>query len=64
MGFYSQVIHGEDRDDVLSPDWKPLQQLNDIKPRHPLIHEIAQGSFRQKHPCGPSIMPCRLRTLC
>ena len=44
------LIHGEDRDEVLSPDWKPLQQLNDIKPLHPLIQEIAQGSFRQKQP--------------
>jgi ADP-ribosyl-[dinitrogen reductase] hydrolase len=25
-------------------------QLNDIKPLHPLIHEIAQGSFRRKQP--------------
>jgi ADP-ribosylglycohydrolase len=44
------LIHGEDRDEVLSPDWKPLKQLNDIKPLHPLIHEIAQGSFRRKQP--------------
>ena len=44
------LIHGEDRDAVLSPDWKPLQQLNDIKPLHPLIQEIAQGSYRQKQP--------------
>ena len=44
------LIHGEDRDEVLSPDWKPLQQLNDIKPLHPLIQEIAQGSFRRKQP--------------
>lgn len=44
------LIHGEDRDEVLSPDWKPLQQLNDIKPLHPLIQEIALGSFRQKQP--------------
>jgi ADP-ribosyl-[dinitrogen reductase] hydrolase len=44
------LIHGEDRDDVLSPDWQPLQQLNEIKPLHPLIQEIAQGSFRQKQP--------------
>ena len=27
-----------------------MQQLNDIKPLHPLIQEIAQGSFRQKQP--------------
>src|SRR5207253_2686743 len=44
------LIHGEDRDEVLSSDWQPLQQLNDIKALHPLIQEIAQGSFRQKQP--------------
>jgi ADP-ribosyl-[dinitrogen reductase] hydrolase len=44
------LIHGEDRDDVLSPDWQPLQQLNELKPLHPLIQEIAEGSFRQKLP--------------
>ena len=44
------LIHGEDRDAVLSPDWGPLKLLNDIKPLHPLIQEIAQGSFRQKQP--------------
>lgn len=44
------LIHGEDRDEVLSPDWKLLKQLNAIKPLHPLIQEIAQGSFRQKQP--------------
>ena len=44
------LIQGEDRDVVLSPDWKPLKELNDINPLHPLIDEIAQGSFRQKQP--------------
>ena len=44
------LIHGEDRDKVLSPDWQPLQDLNEIKPLHPLIQEIAQGSFRQRKP--------------
>jgi ADP-ribosyl-[dinitrogen reductase] hydrolase len=44
------LIHGEDRDEVLAPNWKPLQQLNDIKPLHPLIQETAHGSFRQKQP--------------
>jgi ADP-ribosyl-[dinitrogen reductase] hydrolase len=44
------LIQGEDRGEILSPDWKPLEQLNAIKPLHPLIHEIAQGSFRQKQP--------------
>ncbi|MFM7149513.1 MAG: ADP-ribosylglycohydrolase family protein [Gemmataceae bacterium] len=44
------LMHGEKRGEVLSPDWKPLQQLNDIMPLHPLIQEIAQGSFRHKEP--------------
>lgn len=44
------LIHGEDRDTVLSPDWQLLQKLNRIKPLHPLIQEVAQGSFRQKQP--------------
>jgi ADP-ribosyl-[dinitrogen reductase] hydrolase len=44
------LIHGEDRDEVLSPNWQPLQQLNEIKPLHPLIQEIAKGSFRRRQP--------------
>jgi ADP-ribosylglycohydrolase len=44
------LIRGEDRHTVLSPNWKPLQLLNEIKPLHPLIQEVAQGSFRQKQP--------------
>ena len=46
----SALIQGEDRDEVLSPGWKPLQELNGIKPLHPLIQEIAEGSFRRKQP--------------
>jgi ADP-ribosylglycohydrolase len=44
------LVHGEDRAVVLSPDWKHLKLLNDIKPLHPLIQEVAQGSFRHKQP--------------
>ena len=44
------LIHGEERDEVLAPDWQPLQQLSAIKPLHPLIEEIGAGSFRQKQP--------------
>lgn len=44
------LIQGQDRDEVLSPDWKPLGHLNEIKPLHPLIEEVAQGSFRHKQP--------------
>lgn len=44
------LIHGADRDEVLSPNSGPLAQLHDIKPLHPLIQEVAHGSFRQKQP--------------
>ena len=44
------LMHGEDRDEVLSADWKVLRQLNAVEPLHPLIQEVAQGSFRKKQP--------------
>jgi ADP-ribosylglycohydrolase len=44
------LIHGEDRDEILSPSWKPLRRLNAIKPLHPLVQEIAEGSFRKRQP--------------
>src|SRR5437764_8081587 len=44
------LVRGEDRAVVLSPDWRPLRLLNDIKPLHPLIREVAEGSFRHKQP--------------
>jgi ADP-ribosylglycohydrolase len=44
------LIQGEDREEVLSSKWPALQRLNDIKPLHPLIQEIAHGSFRKKQP--------------
>lgn len=44
------LIHGEERELVLSPDWRPLQQLNQARPLNPLIHEVASGSFRDKQP--------------
>ncbi len=43
-------LRGEDRRTVLSPNWKPLQILNDIKPLHPLIQEVAEGGFRHRQP--------------
>ena len=49
------LIYGEDRDTVLSPDWQPLAELNAVKPLHPLVQEIADGSFKRKQPpviCG------------
>jgi ADP-ribosylglycohydrolase len=44
------LVRGEDRQAVLAPDWKPLRTLNDIRPLHPLIQEVVQGSFRHKQP--------------
>jgi len=44
------LVRGEDRAAVLSPDWRPLRLLNDIKPLHALIQKVAQGSFRNKQP--------------
>jgi ADP-ribosylglycohydrolase len=44
------LIHGKDRNEVLSPSWKTLQDLETIKPLDPLIKEITQGSFRTKQP--------------
>ena len=49
------LIHGEDRDTVLSSDWQPLSELKAVKPLHPLVQEIADGSFKRKQPpaiCG------------
>lgn len=42
------LMHGEKREDVLSADWPMLRQLEAIEPLHPLIRQVAQGSFRRK----------------
>jgi len=44
------LIQGEDRSAVLSPEWKSLGVLNDLKPLQPLIQEVAEGTFRQRQP--------------
>ena len=44
------LIRGEDRREILSDGWQPLRQIDDVKPLHPLIREIAHGSFKQKRP--------------
>jgi ADP-ribosylglycohydrolase len=44
------LVRGEDRAAVLSRDWMPLRILNDIKPLHPLIQDVAEGSFHRKQP--------------
>ncbi|MDB5389100.1 MAG: draG 1 [Planctomycetaceae bacterium] len=44
------LIQGEDRQAVLAADWEPLRFIHAFKPLHPLILEVAQGSFRKKQP--------------
>lgn len=44
------LIHGCDRDEVLSPDWKPLQQLRSMEALHAKVDDVASGSFRKKQP--------------
>lgn len=44
------LIHGEDRDTVLSPTWPALLELIADRPLHPKIHAVAMGSFRGKSP--------------
>ncbi len=44
------LMSGQDRLDVLSPDWPPLVPLREIAPLESAISEIASGSFRQREP--------------
>jgi ADP-ribosyl-[dinitrogen reductase] hydrolase len=44
------LIHGEEREKVLSPAWEPLARLKAVRPLHPLIEAITAGSFRKKQP--------------
>ncbi|QDT70981.1 ADP-ribosylglycohydrolase family protein [Lacipirellula limnantheis] len=42
------LIHGEARDAVLSPQWSPLQELEQVMPLHPEVRAVAAGSYRSK----------------
>ena len=44
------LMHGVDRNEVLSPDWEPLQQLRADHRLHPAVDEVAAGSFRRRSP--------------
>jgi ADP-ribosyl-[dinitrogen reductase] hydrolase len=44
------LIHGLPREEVLSPDWEPLQEIESMQALHPEVEEIADGSFRRKRP--------------
>ena len=44
------LIQGLDRQEVLAPDWQPLQTLHKLEPLHPEVERVAMGSFRDREP--------------
>jgi ADP-ribosylglycohydrolase len=44
------LAHGLPREDVLHPDWAPLQRLRELWVSHAEIDEVADGSFRRRQP--------------
>jgi ADP-ribosylglycohydrolase len=44
------LMHGIPREEVLRPDWQPLQQARELLPLHAEIDEVAGGSFRRLGP--------------
>jgi ADP-ribosylglycohydrolase len=44
------LINGLPREEVLHPDWAPLQRLREFFPLHAEIDEVAQGSFQRREP--------------
>lgn len=44
------LIHGMPREEVLAPDWEPLQRVESMQALHPKVQEVAAGSFREKQP--------------
>jgi len=44
------LIDGRSRDEVLDPEWEPMQRAREIHPFHPEVAEVAEGSYRWKQP--------------
>jgi ADP-ribosylglycohydrolase len=44
------LMHGLERDEVLSPTWSPLAELARTHQLHPEVAKVSRGSFRQKRP--------------
>lgn len=42
------LIHGEERDKVLSPNWEALKNLTTDKPLHSLIQQVATSTYKGK----------------
>ena len=43
-------MRGVSRDKVLDSAWPPLQILRQATPLHATVEDVAQGSYRTKHP--------------
>ncbi|MEZ6044932.1 MAG: ADP-ribosylglycohydrolase family protein [Planctomycetaceae bacterium] len=46
----SGLLLGEDQEEVLSPEWKVLQEVRQYKPFHPTVEDVINGSYRRKEP--------------
>ena len=44
------LMHGMDRDEVLSANWEVLRRLHKAEPLHPEVEKVASGSFRSPGP--------------
>jgi ADP-ribosylglycohydrolase len=44
------LVHGLSREDVLRPNWGPLQRVREIILLHPDVADVAAGSFRRREP--------------
>ncbi|MDG3007555.1 ADP-ribosylglycohydrolase family protein [Paludisphaera mucosa] len=44
------LMRGGDRAEVLARDWEPLRRIDEVEPFHPLIWDVASGSYRRKAP--------------
>lgn len=44
------LIHGLERNEVLSPDWEPLQRIQKAEEFHAEVADVAQGSFKSRKP--------------
>jgi ADP-ribosylglycohydrolase len=44
------LVLGLPREEVLQPDWQPLERVRELFPLHPEIEEVARGSFRRREP--------------
>jgi len=44
------LMDGRSREEVLDPEWEPLQRAMELYQFHPEVKEVASGSFRRKNP--------------